>query len=324
MMSFQKIPGLFEFVLLGLAGLFYFFYIVRISWIAIILKTNFRAVFVKLVFRSIYFLLFIVALLAPSFGDVKKEIQSIGKDIYFLIDLSQSMNTRDMQPSRLEKTKFELKKIAEAFNSDRIGLIIFSSDAFVQCPLTFDYGALNLFIETLSTSLVPSSGTDFAQAFELLAKRFKAAETENGQQNNTKVAILVSDGEDFGDDTEDMISNLEDKNIKLFTLGIGTEEGGKIPTETGYKRDNDGKIVVSKLNSKALKKMASLTGGKYYEISDNRNDLGKLINDISKIEGELRDIKTIDASANKYFYFLFVALILMLIDVLITIKTIRL
>ncbi len=220
-MTFQKIPGLFELILVALVGLFYFLYIVRVSWIAIVLKTNFRSVFVKLFIRTVYFSLIVISLLAPSFGDVKKEIQSIGKDIYFLVDLSNSMNVRDMQPSRLEKVKFELKKIADAFNSDRIGLIIFSSEAFVQCPLTFDQNALNLFIETLSTNLVPSAGTDFAPPIEMVIKRFKNATDENSTNSKSKIVILVSDGEDFGEETEDLADDLDRDGIKLFTLGIG-------------------------------------------------------------------------------------------------------
>ncbi len=323
MMTFQKIPGLLEIILIAIAGLLYFFYIVRVSWIAILLKTNFRSVFIKLIIRTIYFALIVISLLAPSFGDVKKEIQSIGKDIYFLVDLSNSMNVRDVQPSRLEKVKFELKKIADAFNSDRIGIIIFSSEAFVQCPLTFDQNALNLFIETLSTNLVPSAGTDFAPPLEMAIKRFKNATDEKSANSKSRVVVLISDGEDFGEETEELADDLDGSAIKLFTLGIGTEEGGKVPFESGYKRDEYGKTVISKLNIKALRKLASVTDGKYYEISDKRYDVAKLINDINKIEGELRDVKTVDASANKYFYFLFVALIFIVLDVLITIKTIR-
>ena len=323
MMTFQKFPGFLELALVVLAGVFYFFYIIRISWIAIVLKTGFRSVFIKLILRSSYFILIIVSLLAPSFGDVKKEIKSVGKDIYIMVDLSQSMNTRDIQPSRLEKVKFELKKIAEAFNSDRLGLIIFSSDAFVQCPLTFDQGAINLFIETLSTSLVPATGTDFAPAFEMVIKRFKNSEGKTNEEVKSKVAILISDGEDFGDETEDLADDMEDLGVKLFTVGVGTEQGGKVPFGSGYKRDENGKVVISKLNDKPLKKLASITGGKYYEISEVKNETNRLVFDISKIEGELREIKTIDASANKYFYFLFVALVLIIIDVLVTIKTIK-
>jgi Ca-activated chloride channel family protein len=322
MMTFQKFPGLFEFILIGVVGFLYFMYIVRISWIAIVLKTNFRSVFIKLIIRSIYFFLIIFALMAPSFGDIKKEIKSVGKDIYILVDLSQSMNVRDVQPSRLEKVKFELKKITEAFSADRIGLVIFSSDAFVQCPLTFDMGAVNLFIETLSTSLVPVAGTDFATAIDLTTKRLKSAEIQT-KDAKSKVVILISDGEDFGDDTENAADELENQGIKLFTMGVGTENGGKIPDGTGYKRDDDGKLAISKLNSDALKRLADITGGKYYEINAQRNDVNRMINDISLIEGELRDIKTVDASANKYFYFLFIALIFIALDVLITVKTIK-
>ena len=321
-MSFQKIPGLFELILIGIVGFLYFMYIIRISWIAIVLKTNFRAVFIKLIIRSIYFVLIIIALMAPSFGDIKKEIKSVGKDIYILVDLSQSMNVQDIQPSRLEKVKFELKRVTEAFNSDRIGLVIFSSDAFVQCPLTFDQGALNIFIETLSTNLVPVAGTDFASALDLTLKRFKNSETSS-KDTKSKVVILISDGEDFGDETENAADELENYGVKLFTVGVGTGEGGRVPGENGFKRDDNGKLVTSKLNSDALKKLAKITGGKYYEINDKRNDVNRMINDIGMIEGELRDIKTVDASANKYFYFLFVAMIFIILDVLITIKTIK-
>jgi len=323
MMTFQKLPGLFELLLVGLAGLLYFFYIVRVSWIAILLNTNFRAVFIKLFVRTIYFVLIVIALLAPSFGDVKKEIQSIGKDIYLLVDLSNSMNVRDVQPSRLEKIKFEIKKIANAFNSDRIGIIIFSSEAFVQCPLTFDQNALDLFIETLSSTLVPSAGTDFAPPLEMAIKRFKNATEENATNSKSRIVVLISDGEDFGEETENLADDLDRAGVKLFTLGVGTDVGGKVPFESDYKRDEYGKTVISKLNSKALKKLASVTDGKYYEISDKRYDVMKLINDINKIEGELRDVKTVDATANKYFYFLFVALVFIILDVLITVKTIR-
>lgn len=324
MMTFQKLPGLFEFILIGVIGFFYFWYIARISYAAIILRTSFRSVFKKLILRSIYFSLIILSLLAPSFGDVKKEIKSIGKDIYFLVDLSNSMNVRDIEPSRLDKVKFELKKITESFSSDRIGLIIFSSEAFVQCPLTFDLGALSVFIETLNTNLVPSAGTDFAPAIDMALKRFKNADLNDGNEPKSKILILISDGEDFGEDTEDLVEKLDDDNIKLFALGIGTETGGRVPSENGFKRDENGEIATSKLNATALKKLANITGAKYYEITDQKNEVPKLISDISNIEGELREIKTVDTSANKYFYFLFVALILIVLDILITVKVIKL
>ncbi|MDX2195012.1 MAG: VWA domain-containing protein [Cytophagales bacterium] len=323
MVSFQRWPNIFELILIGSIVFFYFIYIVRVSYLAIVLKTGFRSVFIKLFFRSIYLILIVISLMSPTFGDIKKEIKSIGKDIYVLIDLSNSMNARDVQPSRLEKVKFELKKIADAFASDRIGLIIFSSDAFVQCPLTYDMGAISLFIETLNSKLVPEAGTDFAPALQLVMKRFEKSDTKGQIEQKSKIVILFSDGEDFGEETQSLANELEDKGIKLFTVGIGTQDGAQIPTEYGFKTDQNGKTVISKLNIDALKRLADITSGKYYEISNIKNEIPKLIKDISGIEGELREVKTIDATANKYFYFLFIALGFIILDVLITIKTIK-
>jgi Ca-activated chloride channel homolog len=115
---------------------------------------------------------------------------------------------------------------------------------------------------------------------------------------------------------------VEDKGYKLFTLGVGTEKGSQITTGRGYKTDKQGNTVVSKLNSSSLKSLASKTDGDYYEINESRNDVNKMINTISKIEGQMRDARVVDASANRYFYFLLAAVILLVLDMLITVKTI--
>lgn len=309
-----------EIVFILLFGLFYLAYIVRAIRAARALKSSYRRVFYKVVLRGIYFSLFIVALLGPSFGQSKKEIKSIGKDIFICIDLSQSMNAFDIQPSRLEKIKYELKEIVEAFNSDRIGLIMFSNEAFVQCPLTYDKSALNLFIETLNTSLVPNTGTDFGPALGMALDKITDEESSVTRQKS-KIIILISDGEDFGENTSAIAQKIEEEGIKLFTLGIGTSTGSKIMTQRGFKKDRDGKDVISRLDPVSLKKLAQSTNGKYFEINEKQNDVEKLINTIDDIEGELRDAKQMDVSANKYYYFLTLAIALMLLDMLIKTKT---
>ena len=123
---------LLEITFITLFAVFYIAYIIRVIRIARMLNTPSHGVFIKVILRSFYFSLLIVALLGPSFGESKREVQSVGKDIFVLVDLSQSMHANDIQPTRLEKVKFELKNIINAFNSDRIGLIIFSSEAFMQ------------------------------------------------------------------------------------------------------------------------------------------------------------------------------------------------
>jgi Ca-activated chloride channel family protein len=315
--------GLTEIIFIAAFMLLYLFYLLRVIRVARQLNTPFSKVFIKLFLRTLIFSLLIVALLGPSFGESKKEVKSVGKDIMICIDLSKSMDAFDIPPTRLEKVKFELKKIVNAFNSDRIGLIIFSSEAFMQCPLTYDQNALNLFIETMNTSLVPSSGTDFGPPLQMAIKKIEEDDDRNTQRASSKVIILISDGEDFGENTESALSEIEKQNIKLFTLGIGTEEGGRIYASNGYKKDRSGNVVISKLNSRSLRSLADKTGGQYFEINERRNDVSRLINSISNIEGELRDARFVDVTANRYFYFLGLALMLVVVDLLLTVHTIR-
>lgn len=322
MVWFRQI-GWMEWVAIGLFVAFYVFYLIRVIGIGRSLNTPFSNVFIKLFLRTIFFALLIVAFLGPSFGDSKREIKSVGKDIMICVDLSKSMDAFDIQPTRLEKVKYEMKRIVDAFSSDRIGIIIFSSEAFMQCPLTYDQNALNLFIDTMNTGLVPSSGTDFSGPLRMALTKLANEEDGPETQQKSKVIVLVSDGEDFGDETEEIVKEIEDGEIKLFTLGVGTEKGSPIMAGRGYKTDRQGNTVVSKINAGSLKSIADKTGGQYFEIGENSNDVSRLINTINKIEGELRDTRLVDVSANRYFYFLLAALILLGIDVLINVKTVH-
>ena len=303
-----------ELSLFFLFVIFYSIYLIRVFRINKKIEVSIKKVIYKFILRSLYFFLMIVALLGPTFGDNKKEVNIVGKDIMILVDLSESMNADDIKPTRLEKVKFEMKKIINQFSSDRIGIIMFSSEAYVQCPLTYDKNALNLFIETLNTSLVPNSGTDFGPALELSLSKLED-ETSNNKEINSKVIILISDGEDFGEDTGSSLEQIKSSSIKLFSVGIGSTQGSKILLRNGkFKKDNEGNDVVTKLNSNSLKETASYTGGKYFEISNEMNQTDNLISEIVNIKGDYIESKTVDVTENKYFYFLFSALILMLID----------
>jgi len=312
----------FEYICLLLFGIFYIWYVIKVVRVNRSMQHRSLRFIWKLLLRSIYFALLIIALLGPSFGEGSKEIKSVGKDIFICVDLSQSMNAYDVQPTRLERVKFELKNIIEAFNTDRKGLIMFSNEAFLQCPLTYDNNALSLFIQTLNTSLVPNTGTDFGPPLKMALDKLNS-EKESSLRQKSKVIVLISDGEDFGEETEEISKKIESAGIKLFTLGIGTELGSKIKTNQGFKMDRSGNEVRSKLNSKSLRKLASDTDGKYFEINESKNDVDKLINTINLIEGELRDTKNIDTKSNKYFYFLAMASILLITDVLVTLKIIQ-
>ena len=312
-----------EYIFLGLFIIAYGLYVLRIVRINRFLKVGLGAVVGKVVLRTLYFLLFIVALLGPLMGSATKEVQAVGKDIMIAVDLSQSMNATDVQPSRLEKVKFELKNIAKAFNSDRMGIIMFSSEAFMASPLTYDQRALMMFIETLNTRLMPNAGTDFAPALRMAYSKLVGDNDVPGQQKS-KIIILISDGEDFGEDFQEIAEKIVDSGVKLFTLGVGTEQGGQILTRGVPKTDRNGNIVVTRLESESLRELAAQTGGRYFEINDRQNDTERLISAISQIEGELRDTRQVDTAANKYFYFLLAGVFLFVIDHMIKLKTVRL
>ena len=321
-MEYIKEFGFIEILLILTFIIFYLIYIVRLLRINSSISVSFKGVITKIIFRSTYFFLMIIALLGPSFGSSKKEIKVIGKDIMIAIDLSESMNANDIQPSRLEKIKFELKKIIDEFNSDRIGIIMFSNEAYIQCPLTYDKNALNLFIETLNTGLVPNSGTDFGPPLDLSLDKLLADKIQ--ENDKSKIIILISDGEDFGENTYEIVDKIKESSIKLFTVGIGTAKGTRITLRNGlFKKDKDGKEVITKLNSTSLKKIANETKGKYFEISNQINQINGMIYEIKEIKGDLIDSKFMDVTKNKYFYFLFVALMLMSMDFLFNFKIIK-
>lgn len=320
-MSWFRTPGFTEYFF-GITFLsFYAFYLFRTIKAGKLLTLDKKKIWFKVALRLSILLLTIISILGPSFGEAKREVKSVGKDILICVDLSRSMDATDIVPSRLEKVKFEMKRIVDAFSSDRVGVIIFSSEAFMQCPMTFDQNALHLFIETMTTGLVPSAGTDFGPPLEMAMEKFKS--DESNRKENSRILILISDGEDFGEETESIARKVEDEGIVMFTLGVGTETGSPIPTARGNKTDRSGNMVVSKLNREPLELLAELSNGSYFEVSDSRNDVPKMIRKINSIEGLFRDSRMVDISANRYFWFLIAAFFLFCIDILIPVKSLK-
>ena len=314
--------SLFELLLAGIFVLLYGAYLWRMKRLSKALHQKPHLVWLKMILRSTYFLLLLIALLGPSFGAAKKEIKTTGKDILVAVDLSQSMNATDVQPSRLEKVKMDLPRLLQNFNSDRIGLLIFSSEAFVQCPLTFDQSALELYTRTLNTNLVPHAGTDLAAPLELALKNFQEEKTQLSKQAS-RVLVLISDGEDFGEGLRAPIRELEKANVHVFAVGVGSAEGSTIPAGSSYKRDSEGKKIISKLNADGLQEIANRTGGQYFEISARASEVSKLISAINNVKSDVRQSRLIDVKANKYFYPLLAALLLMVIDASVRFNTFR-
>jgi Ca-activated chloride channel homolog len=299
----------------------YLIYLLRTLWIAFQLKTTARSVVLKLLLRGGYLTGIVIALLDPSLGDAQKNLEASGRDIFIVLDISKSMDATDIQPSRLEKTKFELLHLIESFPNDRIGLVVFSTEAFVQSPLTFDKDALKVFIESINTQLTEQSGTNLGAALQTVLSKYLT----DGNKYNTSNLIIISDGEDFGGETiEPLLKKIKRLGMSVFVVGIGTKQGSRIPTPHGFVRDDNNEVVISKIHTDYLQGIVSITHGKYFEVSENINDFAKLHTAIEKSESRIIDRRQMNIEANKYYYFLIVALFLISIDVLISVRTIRL
>ena len=298
----------------------YLTYLGRIFWIARRLDTTARSSILKFILRSIYFALLFLALLNPSFGDLKGTVKADGKDVFLLIDISKSMDATDIQPSRLEKAKFEINRLVNQFTNDRVGIIIFSQDALMLSPLTFDRSAIDLFVPKINTTLLPEGGTDFSPALELALNKL----TKTKSKTQAKVIVLISDGENFGSDNKSVLSQIRKKRINFFVVGIGTANGITLRQGDDYLKDENGDIVVTKLESASMQKMAAQTGGKYLEINTVSGSFNNLITQIDQMTANVTDERQVDVIANKYFYFLIIALFLLGIDVFFTVRTFQL
>ena len=269
----------------------------------------------KFIWRGVITLLVLFALRGPSVSQGLEEVKVRSKDIFFCIDASRSMDAIDIRPSRLERLKLELRAVITALRGNRMGLIIFSSEAFVQCPLTYDVSALVLFLDALRTELVPGGGTDFGTALDLAAKKLAPATAEH-RRPTAQAVVLISDGEDFGEDTSEAIDQLEEEGIKRFALGIGTTTGGTIPEGRGLKRDRAGKHVRTQLKNESLKEFAQ----KYFEINEKINQEGQLVAALKEMKGTVQENRTQVNEQNVYQYILGVAVILFVLDLLLPIR----
>ncbi|MCF2443623.1 VWA domain-containing protein [Dyadobacter sp. CY345] len=299
----------------------YVTFIIRTIRVARQLNTTARTLILKLFLRTIYFALLVISLLGPSFGEADQALQSKGKDIYLLVDLSKSMDATDVTPSRLEKVKFEINRFVQNQRANRIGIIVFSNDAFVQVPLTYDAAALELFIQSLQSDLLPSSGTNICGAADLAYKKLVNGDDPSGR---SKMMVIFSDGENRGDCVGYLHNNLRRFGIGVYVAGIGTKNGSSIPSEGKPLKDNKDNLVISKLDEDFLQNLATNSKGFYYQLNNEKNEINRMITDINNANGTLVDTRTVTVVSNKYYYFLGAALFLLLMDVLITIGTFRL
>jgi Ca-activated chloride channel family protein len=261
--------------------------------------------------------LLILAFANPQVGTKMAEVKQTGIDVYILLDVSRSMQAEDIKPNRLEKAKYQISNLIQKLRGDRIGLIVFAGDAYIQFPLTTDYSAANLFLSAVDFNSVPQQGTAIASAINMAVKSFDSAATD-------KAIILITDGEDHEGDIDNAVENATDKNIKIYTIGLGSPDGVPIPiydkngNQVGFKKDNSGQIVLTKLDESILKEIAEKGNGKYYRGNNYEDYLDKIYSDLSKLNQAEFGVKKVTDYEDRFYYFLAPAILLLILELFIT------
>lgn len=220
----------------------------------------------------------------PQVGTKLGIVRREGVDLMLAVDVSESMRARDLKPDRLEKARREATSLIGMLDGDRVGIITFAGEAFVQCPLTLDYGAASMLLSTIQPGTIPTPGTAVGEA---IRAAIKAMETG---PDRAKVLVVMTDGEDHGSDAIDAARDAAEAGITIYTIGLGSTAGEPIPDASGngYKRDRGGQIVMTKLNETVLIDVAAATKGRYFRATDTERELGVIEEEISRMQqGEL-------------------------------------
>ncbi len=249
-------------------------------------------------------------------GSKLEEVKQAGIDVFILLDVSNSMLAEDLKPNRLEKSKNEITMLIRKLKGDRIGLVIFAGEPFMQIPLTADYSAANLFLNAVSTNSIPSQGTAMASAISLAVKSF------DKKSPTKKVIVAITDGEDHEGDIDKSVSDAVESGIIVYTIGMGSPAGAPIPVydgnknRTGFRQDKDGNPVVTKLDEVTLQKIASDGDGKYFRALSSQNELDLIYKELSSLDKTEYGSKRVTEYDDKYYYFLIPAVLLLIIELL--------
>lgn len=227
-----------------------------------------------------------LTLAGPRFGTRLREVKREGIDLVIALDVSMSMLAEDVAPNRLDRARNEIKKLLDGLEGDRVGLVIFAGDAFVQCPLTTDYGAVRLFLDVADPSMLPTPGTDFSAALRTAMKAFEVNEQVEDQPAS-RALLIVSDGENHAEEAAAVVAEARRSGIVIFTAGVGETVGAPIPLysggqRTGYKKDNRGELVRTRLEEASLEALAA--DGAYFRIARTSSSLPQLTAALDRLQ----------------------------------------
>ncbi len=267
--------------------------------------------------------LFIFSLAGPRVGSKLREVEKTGRELIFALDVSNSMLAEDLKPNRLEVAKMALNNLLGKLENDKVGLIVFAGDAYVQIPITTDYAAARLFLNSVTTDMVSKQGTAIGSAINLAVKSFTPdVNSENpgeGESAGSKAIIIITDGEDHEKGVFESAEKAAEKGIVIHTIGLGDPKGVPIPLNQGsnnFLRDKDGNVVVSKLDETTLKRIAATAEGYYINAGSHGGGVSQLTNKLDEMRSEKYKTKIFAEYAERYQYFLALGLLLLLIETL--------
>lgn len=257
----------------------------------------------------------IIGIARPQFGSKLKTEKRKGIELMIALDVSNSMMAEDIQPSRLERAKRAISQLVDKLSSDKIGLIVFAGDAYTQLPITADYVSAKLFLNAISTQMVPTQGTAIGAAINLGMKSF------NPQFTGSKAMIIITDGENHEDDAIGAATAAAEQGITIYTIGMGSPQGGPIPEFSGgqktYRKDKSGNTIVTKLDEQMLQKIAEAGKGAYIRANNAQVGLNNLLNEVDKMEKSDLETQIYADYDDKFQYFIGLGLFLILLDFLI-------
>ena len=268
-------------------------------------------VWVSLSLFIIGFFFFVIGLSRPQIGAALKERETKGAEIMIVLDVSNSMLAEDYSPNRLERAKLAISRLVDKLRDDRIGLIVFAGNSFVQLPVTTDYISAKMFLNTISTESVPIQGTAIGDAISTAIRSFSA------QSEKSRAIIVITDGENHEDDPVAAAKQASELGIRVFAIGVGSPEGKPIPLNGELIKDKDGNIVVTRLEENILKEMAAAGDGVYVRAGNSEFGLNPIIEQINKLEDEKYNSIVFDEWDEQFMYFFAIALVFFVIAKLI-------
>ncbi|WP_296633985.1 VWA domain-containing protein [Polaribacter sp.] len=256
----------------------------------------------------------IISLVNPKMGSKLKTVKREGVDVVFALDVSKSMLAEDIAPNRLEKAKQIISKIIDKLGSDRVGVIIYAGNSYPLLPITTDHAAANMFLQNANPDMVSSQGTAINEALEL-AKTYY-----NNDEQTNRFLIIISDGEDHQEETKQVAQNLSNEGVKIYTIGVGTEKGGPIPMRLngamiGYKKDNKGETVITRLNANVLKDISDAGDGKYVNGNITEKPVATISDIIANAQKNEFETKQFSDYKDQFQWFLGVGLIFLIFDI---------